>query len=139
MAPRRPTTTRQASKGDARAYLAKAEEYLQASRDSLDHENFTAATGNAVHAEIAAADGLSAVRSGSTWAGEHSQAPAHLEETGGADGKRAAQQRRRLIPMKNRAEYDPRPVTATDARAAVLAAERLVLLAVKAIDPNGPR
>jgi hypothetical protein len=102
----------------------------------LGHGNFTASTGNAVHAGIAAADALSAARSGTTWSGEHGKAPVHLEGVGGRDGKQAAQYLWRLIPLENRAEYDPRPVSATDARAAHSAARRIVTLAENAVDAS---
>ncbi len=101
--------TRPASLSDARAYLSKAEEFLQAAADSLVHGNRVAVAGNAVHAGIAAADAISAARSGAVWKGEHTQAAGHLERAGGADGGRAAAHLRRLLPLKNRAEYDPAP------------------------------
>lgn len=51
---------------------------------------------------------------------------------------RAARQLRRLLPMKTRAEYDPAPMRAADARTAVQAAERMVALAVQTI-ASAPR
>ena len=67
------------------------------------------------------------------WKGEHSQAPAHLEKVGGEEGRKAAPQLRRLLPLKNRAEYDPEPLSATEARAAVAAAARMVRLAEQTV------
>jgi len=116
---------------DARVFLDKAREFLRAAQDSLELSNNTAAVGNAVHAGILASDAISAVRTRTVWRGEHAQAAGHLE-TAGEDGKLAARQLRRLLPMKTRAEYEPAPIRPADARAAVQAAERLVALATAA-------
>jgi hypothetical protein len=128
MTPRRAAKTRTASRTQARAYLAKSSEFLRAAEDSLGLRNYVAATGNAVHAGIAAADAIAASTLGSVWAGEHTLAAGHVQAAGDV-GKQAAAQLRRLLPLKNRAEYDPVPVPAGDARAAVKAAERLVQMA----------
>jgi hypothetical protein len=69
--------------------------------------------------------------------GRHSQAAAHLESAGG-EGKSAARHLRRLLPLKTRAEYDPAPMRATDAKAAVQAAERIVDLAAQVIASTAP-
>ncbi len=132
MAPQGRGRTQTVSPTDAGAYLAKASEFLQAARDALEHGNYSAATGNAVHAGIAAADAIAAARAGTVWRGPHDQAAIHLERAG-ADGKQAARHLRRLIPLKTRAEYDPAPVRAVDARAAVTAAERMIVLAETAV------
>ncbi|MHB8296301.1 MAG: HEPN domain-containing protein [Acidimicrobiales bacterium] len=134
MAPQSRGRTQPASAGDAEAYLAKASEFLRAAQDALQAGNYTAATGNAVHAGIAAADAIAAARSGSIWRGPHDQASLHLERSG-PDGKQASRHLRRLIPLKTRAEYDPAPVRATDARAAVTAAERMIVIAEGVIRP----
>ncbi|MHB8437800.1 MAG: hypothetical protein ACYDD4_01370 [Acidimicrobiales bacterium] len=136
MTPRRPAKTRRVTKAQAHAYLAKATEFLRAAQDSLELRNFVAATGNAVHAGIAAADVVAATSLGAVWAGEHTLAAGHLESAG-AVGKQAAAHLRRLLPLKNRAEYDPVPVPAGDARAAVKAAERLVQLARTSLPDPG--
>jgi hypothetical protein len=128
MGSRRAAKTRRASRAHAAAYLAKATEFLRAAQDSIGLRNYVAATGNAVHAGIAAADTIAAATLGSVWIGEHTLASGHVQAAGYV-GKQAATQLRRLLPLKNRAEYDPEPVPAADARAAVKAAERLVQLA----------
>ena len=132
MPPRSRSRTRPASADDARAYLAKAKEYLQAAEDALARNHCVAAGGTAVLAGIAAADAVAALRSGSVWTGEHSQAPAFLERIGGQDGTAAARQLRRLIPLKNRTEYDPVHLTETEAANAVEAARRIVAVAENA-------
>lgn len=126
---RRPADIRSTSPRDARAYASKAHEFLQAARSSLEAGNNVAAAGNAVHAGIAAADAIAAARAGSVWRGEHGQAPAHLEAAAGEDGRQAARQLRRLLPLKTTAEYDPDPVPSARARMAVQAAERMVDIA----------
>ena len=128
MAPRRAAKTRTVTKAPASACLSKASEFLQAAQDSLSLRNYVAATGNAVHAGIAASDAISAATVGSVWAGEHTLTASHLESAG-AKGRQAAIQLRRLLPLKHRAEYDPKPISAADVQAAVKAAERLVRIA----------
>jgi hypothetical protein len=120
--------TRPAGPEEAAAFLAKAQEFLRAAQDSLELGNNTAAVGNAVHAGILAADVITSTRSRAVWRGEHAQAPAHLEAAG-EDGKQAARHLRRLLPLKTRAEYDPAPMRATDATAAVRGATRMVAIA----------
>ena len=123
---------RAAGPTEGQAYLVKAEEFLRAAEDSLALNNFTAAVGNAVHAGIAAADSISAIHTRTVWRGEHAQAPKHLEGAGEV-GKLAARQLRRLLPLKSRAEYDPTPMRATEAKTAVQAAERMVAAAGAAL------
>ena len=132
MVPRR-ASTRPAAPADARAYLDKAEEYLQAAADSLGHGNFVATAGNAVHAGIAAADAVAAARAGVVWTGEHGQAAGHVEKVGGADGRQAGRQLRQLLPLKTRAEYDPVPTSEKEARSAHRAAERMVSVARRVV------
>ena len=112
--PRPRAQTRPVGPGEAAAFLAKAEEFLRAAKDSLELGNNTAAVGNAVHAGILAGDAIAAARSRAVWRGEHAQAPAHLDAAG-EDGKQAARHLRRLLPLKTRAEYDPAPIRAADA------------------------
>jgi hypothetical protein len=128
MTPARQAKTRKATPVDAVAHLSKAREYLRAATDSLALDNRVAATGNAVHAGIAAADAIAASVVGAVWAGEHNQASVHVEKAG-AEGRRAATQLRRLLPLKTKAEYDPAPIGQAEARAAVKAAERIVAIA----------
>jgi len=107
--PRRRAQAHPVGLSDARVFLDKAREFVRAAQDSLELANNTAAVGNAVHAGILAADAISAVRTRTVWRGEHAQVAGHLE-TAGEDGKLAARQLRRLLPMKTRAEYEPTPI-----------------------------
>lgn len=134
--PRSRAKTRAATPADATAYFAKAAEFLRAAQDSFELGNHTAATGNSVHAGIAASDALSAALAGSVSQDDHADAPSHLDAIGG-DGKIAARQLRQLLPLKTQAEYDPRAVSATDARRAVSAAARLVALAERVVSKSG--
>lgn len=86
--PRPRPQARRVGPNEARAYFAKAHEFLQAARDSLELSNHTAAVGNAVHAGFSAGDALSAVRTGTVWRGEHAMAAGHLEDAGDKAGKR---------------------------------------------------
>ncbi len=133
MAARRGARTRPASPAQAVAYLSRAREFLRASTDSLELGNLIAATGNAVHAGIAASDAITARRAGSVWKGEHSQAARYLETAAGGVGQEAARHLRRLLPLKTRAEYDPDPVPPAEARAAVQAAERILAIAERVV------
>jgi hypothetical protein len=136
---RRAAQTRPASAADARAYLARAAEFLRAAEDSLELNNLIAAAGNAVHAGISAADAIAAARGGSVWKAEHTQGAGHLERVAGTDGREAGRHLRRLLPLKNRAEYDPEPVTLAEASAAVQAAQRIIVVADRVVSSIGRR
>lgn len=106
---RRDAPTRPASPAEARAYLAKAREFLRAATDSLELANHIAATGQRGPRRHRGGRRDTAALAHAVWKGEHSQAAAYLESAGGAQGKLAARQLRRLLPLKNQAEYDPVP------------------------------
>jgi hypothetical protein len=125
--------TRPASAADARGYLVKAREYLRASTTSLDLANYVAATGNAVHAGIAAADSIAATEARQVWRGEHGQAPTYLERNVKPFGPAAAKHLKRLIPLKGTAEYDPDPIPPARAVAVVEAARRIVAIAEQVV------
>jgi hypothetical protein len=133
VSPRSRAQTRPATADDARAYLAKAREYLQSAEDAHARDHYVAAAGTAVLAGIAAADAVAGVRSGSVWMGEHGQAAAYLEGAAGTDGAAAARQLRRLMPLKNRTEYDPAQLSETESAGAVEAARRIVAVAERAV------
>jgi hypothetical protein len=134
--PRSRSKTRAVKPADAVAYVVKAAEFLRAAQDSLQLGNRTAATGNAVHAGIAASDAIAAALVGSVSQGDHADAPGHLDSIGG-DARVAARQLRQLLPLKSLAEYDPRPMSVTEARRAVTVAERLVALAERVVSRVG--
>src|SRR3982074_1996984 len=129
-----PGKTRPASAADAKAYLEKAREYLRASITSLDFSNHAAATGNAVHAGISAADSIAATEARQVWRGEHGQATTYLERNVMPHGSAAAKHLRRLLPLKGTAEYDPDPIPPAKAAAAVEAARRIVAIAEQVVN-----
>lgn len=118
---------------DAEVLLAKAQEFSRSADDALREERFATTTLNAVHAGILAADAISAVRAKVVWKGEHGGAPAHLSRAAGEDGKQAANQLRRLLPLKNRTEYEAITITAQQASSAALAAQRIVTIAARCV------
>ncbi len=63
------------------------------------------------------------------WKGEYSQSPAHLVKVGGDGGRKAAAHLRRLLPLKKRAEYDPDPISAAEAKGTFTAVIRMVRIA----------
>jgi hypothetical protein len=121
--------TRRVTPAQVRSYLGKAEEFLVAARQSLDAGHTLAATSLAVHAGISAGDAICGARTGQRAAGaDHSQGAALLAQAG-REGKDAARLLTRLMPLKNRAEYEPQDVPKATATRAVDQAERIVLIA----------
>lgn len=132
----RGSNTRPATLNEARVFLARAAEFVQAARDAAGRENWDATAGNAVHAAIAAADAISSALLGERWVGDHSGAGRHVERVGDA-GQACARQLRTVLPLKNRAEYDPVPVRPAEGQRALMAAERALNLAQDALDGLG--
>lgn len=121
--------TRRVSRAQARSYLAKADEFLAAARDSLAAGYTLAAASLAVHAGISAGDAICGARTGQRSAGsDHAQAATLLEQAG-REGAEAARLLSRLMPLKNRAEYEPNDIPKASATRAVDQAERIVQLA----------
>ncbi len=126
--PREPRTRRVAA-AQTRTYLGKAEEFLAAARESLEAGHSLAATSLAVHAGISACDAICGARTGQRAAGsDHGQAVTLLDQAG-REGKDAARALARLMPFKNRAEYEPEAVPKATAKRAVDQAERIVGIA----------
>ena len=113
------------SPADARAYLAKASAWLQAAQESLQARRWDVAAGSAVTAGINACDSLTGALLGQRAGGEHTEA-VDLLTGAGADGRQAARQLSQLLPFKTPAQYDPAPLSETDATKAVELARRLV-------------
>lgn len=125
----RETRTRRVSPAQVRSYLSKAEEFLTVARESIDGAHTLAATSLAVHAGISACDAICGARTGQRAAGsDHGQAVAILGQAG-REGKDAARLLTRLMPLKNRAEYEPQDVPKATAIRAVEWAEKLVQIA----------
>jgi hypothetical protein len=121
--------TRQITQRQVRSYLGKAEEFLGAARESLAAGHMLAATSLAVHAAISASDAICGARTGKRAAGtDHAQAVALLGQAG-REGADAARLLTRLMPLKNRAEYEPDDVPKATAMRAVDQADRIVQIA----------
>jgi hypothetical protein len=117
------------NQAQVRSYLGKAEEFILAAPESLDAGHVVAATSLAVHAGISACDAISGARTGQRATGpDHAQAVTLLAQAG-REGKDAARLLTRLIPLKNRAEYEPQDVPRTSATRAVEQAGRIVQIA----------
>jgi hypothetical protein len=124
---------RSVSRSEARAYLAKADQYLSAAVDSLAADRTIAATSLAIHAAINAADAVTGARLGSRAGGEdHNQVLVLLAQSG-PDGATVARDLTRLLPLKTRAEYDPDDVAPSIASSAVERARRCVSAARRVI------
>ena len=125
--------TRRVTALQARTYLGKAEEFLVTAIESLQAGHLLAATSLAVHAGISASDAICGARTGQRAAGsDHGQAVALLGQAG-REGKDAARLLTRLMPLKNRAEYEPQDVPRASATRAVEQAERIVQIARQVI------
>jgi HEPN domain-containing protein len=116
---------RPATPADARAWLGNAREFLDTARVALDRNRPNAAAGCAVTAGINAGDAIAAALTGEHSAGQHDEAVKLLGGVG-REGTTAARQLEQLLRHKSAAQYDPSPVSTTDARRAVELAERLV-------------
>lgn len=121
--------TRRVASAQARQFLGKAEEFLTAARESLEAGHTLASTSLAVHAGISAGDAISGARTGQRAAGQDHAQAATLLNGAGSEGKDAARILTRLLPLKNRAEYEPDDVPKATARRAVEQAERIVRIA----------
>ena len=117
---------RAGGRAEALAHLGKAQEFLLAAHATLDAHWHNAAASNAVTAGINAKDALCLGATGrTTVADDHKLAVAELRALGDS-GRGPAAALDRLLGLKDRAQYDRRGVTATDAQAAVRRAAILV-------------
>lgn len=123
MAPRG-SRGRSVSPADARAYLAKAASWLEAAAESLAAGRWDVAAGSAVTAGINSGDAISGALLGRRAGGEHADAVALLEGAGEV-GRAASRQLAQLLRYKAPAQYDPGPMSESDARKAVELARRL--------------
>lgn len=124
---------RTGGRAEALAHLNKAKEFLDAADAAGESRWWNAAASNAVTAGINAKDALCFALSGhSTAADDHRAAVAELRALG-APGREAATALDRLLSVKDKAQYDRRDVTETDAKAALRRAHTLVRTAEQAI------
>lgn len=125
----RQSRSRQVSLQQARAYLAKAEEYAEAANAELEAGRSIAAASLAVHAGINAADAVTGMRLGQRAAGQNHDEVLALLRQAGPDGAAMERDLLRLLPLKTKAEYDPDDVPNATARRAVEWAQRCVAVA----------
>lgn len=124
------------SLADARLYAGKAEEHLDAARDSLGNQRWTAAATLAVHAGINACDAITGARLGKRASGtQHEQTLILLKNV--PESTNARRLLRPLLAIKPRAEYDAAPLRQRDAERAVDHASQLVALARDVIESSG--
>jgi HEPN domain-containing protein len=128
------TRTKPTTPTQARAYVAKSEEYLKAAERELGERLHIAATSLAIHAAINAADAICGIRLGKRSSGQNHDEVLGLLTTAGADGRDVAKELGRLLPLKTKAEYDPDDVSKTDADRAVDRARRCVAIARRVVD-----
>jgi hypothetical protein len=109
--------------------VSRAEEYLSAASSEVDAGRAIAATNVAIHAGINAADAVTGMRMGQRAAGQDHDEALVLLRTAGPDGTAVATELARLLPMKNRAEYEPDDIPKSDASKAVERARKIVEVA----------
>jgi hypothetical protein len=112
-----------------RAYVAKAEEFVEAAASELDARRNIPATSLAIHAGINAADAVCGARLGQRAAGQDHDQVIELLSQAGPDGVAVAKDLKRLLPLKTKAEYDPDDVALSVATKAVERAQRCVAIA----------
>jgi hypothetical protein len=111
---------------EARAHLAKAREFVDAGRASLDLRLFNAATSDAVISGINSKNAISLRLTGVTRKAEsHHEAIAELKAAGPA-GEALAPTLSRLLKLKTKSQYQSESVSASDATKAVAWATRLL-------------
>ncbi|MEK7409866.1 MAG: HEPN domain-containing protein [Actinomycetota bacterium] len=108
---------------EAKQYLAKAREFLEAAQVNFDLDLFNAATSNAVTSGINAKDAICSKVTGRTGkSDDHNTAVDELRRSG-PDVKSLAPTLRRLLTLKQKAQYQEMSVSAADAKHAVRWAE----------------
>lgn len=110
-------------------YFQKAEKFLGGSKLLLEKENWNSAAVLAIHATISACDAICAKLLGRRHSGgEHAVAAYLLRELpfDRNEVETKIKQANRVIQIKNMAEYEDKLVRESDAREAVLSAERII-------------
>lgn len=112
-----------------RIFLSRASEFLASAQESRAAGRRQAATSNAVHAGIAAADAVAVFFLGRRSAPQRHEDAVGLLATldlSRSEVEPRERQLRRLLALKTKSEYLDEAVSAQEAEEAVLAAERLV-------------
>jgi uncharacterized protein (UPF0332 family) len=109
-------------------YLLRANECYHAAKTSLDIQEWTAATINAIHACIAACDAMCVFYLGKRHAGEsHNDAVVLFKSIKDTEQMNAnAKRLSRIVSVKNMAEYEERLVYRSEAENAIKDCERFL-------------
>ena len=108
--------TRPSTKADARQYLAKSYEFLEAMESALSAGQWDAAGLAAIHSGISAADGVLSYRGGVRSAGQDHRAAAELlVQVLGPAADDGSKHLRRLVQKKTLVEYEERRLTQAEA------------------------
>lgn len=128
--------TVQIGRKQAKDYLSKAEQFLQAALRARGSAMHDAAMLSAVHAAISAADSVTVALAGVRSADPDHRRVVDLVQQVVGSGRRSerAKQLDQLIAAKNSVEYESRRATAKDADQAVKRAERVVLWAREEVE-----
>jgi uncharacterized protein (UPF0332 family) len=108
---------------EVKQYLAKSREFLEAAQVNLNLNLFNAATSNAVTSGINAKDAICLRITGRTGKSDDHNAAVDELSRSSPDGKSVAPTLRRLLTLKQKAQYQEMSVSATDAKRAVKWAE----------------
>jgi hypothetical protein len=120
--------TRRVTGDQTRTYLGKAEEFVLAARKGRDARRPRSDQPGSAQCDQLS-DAISGVRMGQRAVGsDHAQA-IELLTRAGREGKEVARILTHLIPLKNRAEYEPREVPTATVSRAVDQAERILQIA----------
>jgi len=116
-------------RGDAKAFLAKAEQFLASAEENLAAGRFTVAAGDAVHAGISAKDAIVTALTGAT--SKHQDHRAAVPELRAALSTRdtaasAERALKELLAAKPDVEYSAEMLTEAKAKALVRRAASLV-------------
>lgn len=110
---------------DAKAHLAKSQEFLASAEDNLAVDRFNVATSDAVISGINAKDAICLKLTGRTAKTDnHQSATGELRKAGGV-GRSAAVTLGRLLAKKTQSQYQTTPVSRNDAERAVRHARTL--------------
>lgn len=114
-------------------YAAKAAEFAAAATAELAAGRLTAAASLAIHAAISSVDAVCGARLGIRSAGEGHAQVLDLLQRAGSDGAALEAELRRILPLKNRSQYEPEEVSYGTAGKAVDRAQRCATLAARVV------
>src|SRR5699024_2604201 len=120
----------------ARAFLKKAEEYLESAEDNLTAGRYTPAAGDAIHSGISAKDAIVTALAGTTGKGrDHRSAVNELKTALGTrdTATTAARALRELTSAKGDVEYGTDIITAAKAEPLARRARTLLELAIEIV------